>query len=171
MEKHPLTSAHFQMCTAEIIDQPYPWSAMSSTDSVRQSTASWNLWITNKDNHRFIWCLPRYVRSNITQSCRYPCCRIKDSVNHEAESAEVGTMNLDKNLLKPNHTQSDKPFGSYFEKLHCFHLLVSAVGSFFHKARPIKKLSSLQSVCWSVQSTDPNPIQHLWYELDHWSMP
>lgn len=45
--------------------------------------ASWSLWITNKDKHRFIWCLLRYVRSNITQSCRYPCRGIWDS---EAET-------------------------------------------------------------------------------------
>ena len=72
-----------------------PWSTLSAApmrchelDRRRLGGAQLprSLWITNKDKHRFIWCLPRYVRSNITQSCRYPCCGIKDSVNQEDEN-------------------------------------------------------------------------------------
>lgn len=67
------------------VSEPYPHAATSLTDGVSGSTASWSLWITNKDKHRFIWCLLRYVRSHITQSCRYPCREIEDSMNQKAE--------------------------------------------------------------------------------------
>lgn len=67
------------------VSEPYPHAASSLTDGVSGSTASWSLWITNKDKHRFIWCLLRYVRSHITQSCRYPCREIEDSMNQKAE--------------------------------------------------------------------------------------
>lgn len=65
-----------------------PRAAVSLTNGVSGSTASWSLWITNKDKHRFIWCLLRYARSHITQSCRYPCREIWDSVNGKAENRQ-----------------------------------------------------------------------------------
>lgn len=83
-----------------------PTAATSLTDGVSGSTASWSLWITNKDKHRFIWCLLRYVRSHITQSCRYPCREIEDSMNQKAEKGletwriQVSSWSWNKQIYK-----------------------------------------------------------------------